>query len=266
MQTAEDLESFLAGAVRSPAGERADGTVEPPELEAPDIHLLAEDGAAVFNLSLPLDVWLEAVRKTQVPREFRRHIALTGFTRALLINSALAGEFAQTVADLSPADTSAMRKYLAAAPDARLNEGLFWLLHRPGIRPEVREGLLRAAGDAQIDDYRDNWWPVPRTFWSRSPPDLPFLSLQQKHQAVAEARQIADLGSARLLLATAVVAWANDQPNDPRLPEALALTVRMSRYSFPDPAADRLVQKAFEILHQRFPRSTWAKQSPYWFK
>ena len=274
MQTAETLDEFLAGAIRLPMGSISDVELEELPAEEKNHRLLGDDAARVFDSSLPIDVWLQAVKPTHLPVDLRKHLAQTGFVRAFLLKNPLAADFAQIVAQLSPDDAASMRRFIAATqPDDRFYEGLFWLLHRPGIGLDARGGFLRSEADQKIDSYRDNWWLSQKekdelqkdSHWPLVPP-LSFLSAQQKKQGNEEARELAGFGSARLFFATQVLAWAQAHPDDPRLAEALAMTIRVSRYSHEDPTASTNVERAFNVLHQRFPASTWAKQTPYWFK
>jgi hypothetical protein len=59
-----------------------------------------------------------------------------------------------------------------------------------------------------------------------------------------------------------VLAWADAHPKDPRSPEALYWLIHVTRYG---QSHNHLSHRAFDILHQRYPTSTWAKKTPYYF-
>jgi len=63
-----------------------------------------------------------------------------------------------------------------------------------------------------------------------------------------------------------VLEWANANPNDQRVPEALHLAVRATRYGGSDKKTGSWSKSAFEMLHQKYPHSEWTKKTPYWFK
>jgi hypothetical protein len=51
-------------------------------------------------------------------------------------------------------------------------------------------------------------------------------------------------------------------PRDPRAPEALYWLTEVSRYGH---GHDRSSYRAFKLLHERYPGSSWAKQSKYFY-
>ena len=62
------------------------------------------------------------------------------------------------------------------------------------------------------------------------------------------------------------VEWAEKNPADKRAPEALHLAVKATRYGCTDKETGRWSKAAFDLLHQRYPNSGWAKETKYWFK
>ena len=59
-----------------------------------------------------------------------------------------------------------------------------------------------------------------------------------------------------------VLAYAKAHPTDPRSPEALYWLGHVARYGY---SHDNLSKSAFDLLHQRYPTSTWAKQTKYYY-
>ena len=146
-------------------------------------------------------------------------------------------------------------------------------------------GVGRLTPLAQIDSYRDNWW-CGRGSEMTTPPmnesgesdanELkkrvaavgvpPFVTDAQKAIATDEIQQLAALGTAPNYLARQAVVWANASANDPRVPEALHLAVRSTRYGCADAQTGALSKAAHGLLHKRYPRSPWTQKTPYWFK
>jgi hypothetical protein len=62
-----------------------------------------------------------------------------------------------------------------------------------------------------------------------------------------------------------VIEWSKQNPRDPRVPEALHLAVRATRYGQADPETTNYSRAAYTLLHRRYPGSPWAKKTPYWF-
>jgi hypothetical protein len=66
-------------------------------------------------------------------------------------------------------------------------------------------------------------------------------------------------------LCSASIAWARSHPRDLRVPEALHLAVRATHYGRTDKASGGYSQEAFKLLHSRYPDSTWAQKTTYWY-
>jgi hypothetical protein len=70
-----------------------------------------------------------------------------------------------------------------------------------------------------------------------------------------------------------VIDYAKSNPADPDVPEALALTVRGTRYACTewgtnaDNAAENsaVSKAAFRLLHTKYPQSPWTAKTPYYY-
>jgi len=93
-----------------------------------------------------------------------------------------------------------------------------------------------------------------------------FLTARDREEAAQESRQLVDLGRAPDYLSKEAIAWAERRPSDPRAPEALALAVRSTRWGCTDKETGQYSKAAFDLLHGRYPKSTWAQKTNYWFK
>jgi hypothetical protein len=56
--------------------------------------------------------------------------------------------------------------------------------------------------------------------------------------------------------------YALAHPKDPRAPETLYWLIHVTRWG---PSRDHLGHRAFSLLHARYPKSSWAKRSPYYY-
>jgi hypothetical protein len=60
------------------------------------------------------------------------------------------------------------------------------------------------------------------------------------------------------------VLWAKAHPDDSRVPEALHLAVRTTRYTN-GAHTTTFPKQAFVLLHTRYPKSPWTAATPYWY-
>jgi hypothetical protein len=90
-----------------------------------------------------------------------------------------------------------------------------------------------------------------------------------KASATVAARQFAALqalGTGPNYFCRMAIEWTEKNPNDPRSPEALHLAVRSTRYGCTDKETGRWSKAAYDLLHRRYPNTTWARNTKYWFK
>jgi hypothetical protein len=240
MALARNFDEFLRYAPRRPVAEMTD-EVQPADTKEDDLD---EDAAGVFNLNLPVTHLKQAQASTLLPNHVRQELGRVIFVRTLMLS------------DAPPFDQ------------------VFRLLHSPGMQLNVQPGYGRNTKEVdQIDNYRDNWWcsaDLPNAP-NREPPkagvsEAPFLSAADRQQAAGEAAKLRAAGGAPDWLGAQTLAFAQGHPQDPRVPEALYLVVRATRYGCTDDKTGDFSKRAFDLLHGHYSTSEWAKKTPYWFK
>jgi hypothetical protein len=99
------------------------------------------------------------------------------------------------------------------------------------------------------------------------PADTDFLTAEQRAAGEKEALQIesAEPWRATYLLKESI-GWARTHPDDPRVPRALHLAVTASRYRETDSDTGKYSKEAFDMLHQKYPKSDWTPRTRYWYK
>jgi hypothetical protein len=240
------------------------------------------DAAHAFNEQFPLSVLKEAVKSNALPAGPRGDLAQATWLRAALLgDTKTADELAPILAKLLPEAAELLIKYLSTTEaEEKKFAAIYAWLKTPGLEPVVDTGLGREAPLHQQDVYRDNWWCgssyVPTTpeenrevvqFTATTTAPAPrFLSAAEVAQGEREAQSLRTLGAAPNYISREVIQWANSHPTDPRVPEALHLAVRTTRYGCTDKESPRWSKAAFDVLHRKYPTSTWAKKTPYWFK
>ena len=118
----------------------------------------------------------------------------------------------------------------------------------------------------RIEPTRENWW-IPAKPRVAPPNDIPlFLNAADRKIAAVEWKTLAAIPSGVDWLGALTLAFAAAHPDDPRVPEALHLVVRASRYSIPGEHTAGFSYRAFTLLHRRYPDTEWAHKTPYWFR
>jgi hypothetical protein len=291
MTLAQNLVEFLQNAQRVPAGysDDSDGRELPDEEgsakdAAKDKKLLFDlDAADVFNKLMPVAIMRDAARGKTLAPNLRGDIAQAAFVRAALIDD---HETATQAAVLLQEMHPEMKEFLAGyqratTPEARRFAAAYLSLKFPGLRPYVSTGFGRSTEVQEIDSYRDNWWctePPASMSGSASqgedeegkpkPKPVTLPEFLRPSQALG-ARQFAAvqaLGTAPNYLCRIAIEWTEKNPADPRAPEALHLGVRSTRYGCTDKETGRWSKAAYDLLHRRYPNTTWARNTKYWFK
>jgi tetratricopeptide (TPR) repeat protein len=230
-----------------------------------------EDSVNVLNRQVPLAMLLEAATSPKLPPNLRRSVALAAWTRSVVLED---GDAAAKVAPLLP---EPLRKMAGTGVDFQAN---FAILRNPGLRPYLEPGASRLVNFNELDVFRDNWWCKrwERRMSIETPkseviPVVPFLTKEEASAGVEEAQRVQQVESSVAFLGQHVVDYAQEHPEDPQVPEALAMVVRAGHYACQDyepnsrgPSASTAVSKAaFQILHRRYPKSPWTAKTPYYY-
>lgn len=292
MQLARTLPEFLTYAPRVPAA--LSWNDDGRELPADDETVSTEmkdlkgqprfdyDAGLALNQQIPLAILKEAAKNTTLPVSLRRDLAQAVWLRAAILgDTKTANELAPILSVLVPELSTLLNAYLSATTaDAKRFSAIYAWLKFPGLEPVVDFGIGRRIPLQQQDSYRDNWWcnpsyrPAgdedesegPLSFTSQHDLFPLFLSPAEKAVAEGEWARLVQPGAAPNYIAQQVTQWAAKTPGDPRVPEALHLAVLTTRYGCPDEQSGRWSKAAFDLLHRKYPNSTWARKTPYWFK
>ena len=92
------------------------------------------------------------------------------------------------------------------------------------------------------------------------------LGATEKAAADAQWNELWHLGPAPNDFGKVVLQWAAAHPSDSRLPEALALVVRATRYGCNTGETAQFSKQAFTLLQRKYPNSDWAKKTPHWYE
>jgi hypothetical protein len=264
-QGAEDLQG-QCNAKAHAVNEQADC----PELKQPQFD---DDAVTVLNQQTPINLLIEAANSTSLPANLRQFIAVSTWTRTILL---------QDSASAAKLTTSLPKEIRDTAGSSIGFPADLAILRNPGIRPYLESGIPRVASFSYFDQLRDNWWCKPwgdrPSFDQAAPKPLPipdFLPADVLARANVEYQQLQQMPDSVSVIGQRVVDYAKDHPDDPRVPEALALTVRASHYACetwdPHRSADArsaytpVSKAAFELLHRNYPKSPWALKTRYYY-
>ena len=280
MMLAASLQDFLRDAQREPAGFSAneDGREIPEDDKsatetAQGAKLFFDsDAANIFNRGMPMATFGEAAQSKTLAPNLRRDVAQAAFMRAALLDDrATANQAGTTVATIIPELQEFVSAYQrATTPDARRFAAAYMALKFPGLRPYVTVGLNRSTAISEIDSFRDNWWCADSPAAYDGTPQNKAITPPQflKSAQTAAARELGALtalGAGPNYLCQMAINWGTKNPNDPRVPEALHLAVKSTRYGCTDKSTGRWSKAAFDLLHRQYPNTSWAKETKYWF-
>jgi hypothetical protein len=292
MKLATTLDEFLTDATRVPAALswNDDGRELPVTSEETSDETKQKigkpffdvDAAHVINDSLPLSILKEAAKSNILPAGPRNDLIQATWLRAALLgDTKTADELAPLLAQVVPPMSELLKSYqLSSDPNEKRFSAIYAWLKTPGLEPVVDAGVGRESPLYEQDQYRDNWWcgsayspataeenreVLQFTAVTTAPPP-PFLSAQDADKGAKERAALAKFGASPNYIAQQVIQWANAHADDSRVPEALHLAVKTTRYGCTDKDSPRWSKAAFDLLHRKYPNSSWAKKTPYWFK
>jgi hypothetical protein len=294
MMLATSLSDFLNHAPRVPAALSWNDDGREVPSDADDVGeenkkligkpLFDNDTAKVLNTQFPLSVMKEATADQSLPTHLRKDLTQATWIRAVLLGEyKTADELVPTLKALAPELSAGLDSYLKATQaDDKRYTALYCWLKSPGIEPVVDVGIGRESSLEQQDTYRDNWWCASSftpgedqadgeesektSFTSSVLPAPVFLTAAQKAAASKEWAALQALGTIPNYLCKQAIQWATKNPTDPRVPEALHLAVNATRYGCTDKETGRWSKAAFDLLHRKYPTTSWAKKTKYWFK
>jgi hypothetical protein len=205
-----------------------------------------------------------------LPQPLRARIAGAAWIRAALLDQPETGRAAaDLLAKLVPATGDMAARYVrAATPAERRHVALVAAVAfglSAGLDMEAQPVTRTAAGDATASawcSFKPDRYDLPTGFVWRLPatPELGDTAARR-----AELGRLEQLKTATGTLGDDVLQWAETHPADPELPWLLHVVVMSTRGGCLDKDAPALSRKAHALLHKRWPRSEWARATPYFY-
>ena len=244
-------------------------------------HLTPDAAATFFSEAVPLSRFTDAKMLAALDPRMRKEVVLAGWTRAVVLGQ---WEDEKALEPLVASVAEALKDDLERLkarqePEARKLAAVVLLLRAPGMSPYVRP--YRTEFPRSYDLCGPDGW-CPREPVNDSGdcdagtrPCAPrFFTPEENETAGKENRALPALGSAPELLMRFVLDYAKQHPDDPLVPEALARSVTTARYthgvcgSYDEARRVRreLARQAFQLLHRKYPKSSWAEGTPYYYR
>jgi hypothetical protein len=227
--------------------------------------------SAQYLDTMPLDLLLQVVQSPALPQEARNKFARNVWMRAVLLGRHdVAQSLDAFVQDPSlfpgnPAHETVVewvKQYESAAtPEEKQFAALFLLQHQLAVGY-----TMESAGEWCANPYAFSEDSAPYSLPPR--PALPsamFLTEAQRKQAAAEQEALDHVDSQANYYAKTATDFALKHPDDPRVPEALSRAVKNTRMNCNNARTEELSKQAFDLLHNRYPATSWAKNTKYWF-
>jgi hypothetical protein len=243
------------------------------------------DGAMILDTDAPVAVQAKLAASTALPENMRHDLALAVFTRAVILGrDDTTRSMVEIRAKAFPQYESDWQRYRdASAGDERKFAAALLLLRFPAAEPWVEDNLGYTYKRDVIGSYAQRWWSpqsletdnqVATAYFSGPCPDscaLPgwfgppaFVSESDRRAAADElARILQQAPSAADYLGGIVLDWAKAHDDDPRVPEALHLVVRLTQYG--DAGNSGVSRRAYNLLRTSYPNNSWTKKTPFWY-
>jgi len=235
-------------------------------------YLIDKKVKQLFNESLSLKKWVEISLTNDIfPPEIIKQIRLTTFLRAILLDEF---EAARSIAEILASNDSVLKEDLSnflgakSYDEKKFSTAIFFLKYSRlshMLDERLDEILIEKASVKERDIYGDNWWCD--TYYKQYDINglTKFISSEDAEVAKSENQKIYEI-IAPNYLSEIVIDYALKNPNDSRVPEALHSTVMLTRHArCGDSKTTSFSQRAFQVLHDRYPNNYWTKQTPYWY-
>lgn len=255
------------------------------QLEETYASLLPWDDRSIFddatvdilNWHFPMETLRQAARDPALPDYQRRQLVLAIWTRAILLREdEVASAIAPDVIEFAPEMKAAFKSYLEARTRSeKEHAALFILLQFPSLSPLITGGLPEFTTAEESSYYfESSWWCTPeQTEYNRDGDEVPkavskptFLTAEELEAARKERAALIAIGDGNRHLGKRVIQWAEDSPDDPRLPEALFIAAKANesyKYGCQSWANDQdTLVTIMKILEERYPNSPWTDKLP----
>jgi hypothetical protein len=265
--TARSLDELLAQTLAHPAGvDDGDEWGIIPAVGREKILGPFPAAAQALSFELPTARLVEAARSEKIPPNLRLTLLVATYVRAgLLEDRAAAAALAPLVKKQAPLLAKHVDRIEGAASEPqRRFELLYALATMQELSPLVPTWRTLQPTKTGLGGFEHWWCQVAEPPKGNAPAPVAFETAAEWAAARQEWQRLRALGSGATFLNTALADLA-PQIADARLAEALHVAVASSRRECRDNRTTAAAKRAFVILHKRFPKSDWARQTKRYY-
>ena len=222
--------------------------------------------------SFPLDLLVQASQNPALTDQIKNQILRNIWMRAVLLNrhdvaqkldSQVLPAAGGTPPGIKPEYLADLLKQYetAAAPEEKQFAAVFFLQHQYAFGYDMGTAQPWCAS-------LSGPWHEEATYNAAAPfvPASPaFLTPEQIKQAAAERATLDAADSQANYYVQVVLEFAQKHPDDPRVPESLSRAVKNTDRNCNNSRTSALSKKAFTLLHNKYPTTSWAKNTKYWY-
>lgn len=232
------------------------------------------DSTTFLNSSVPLSLLSTIPNTPSISAKLRADSLQSLWVRSFILKdsrslSNITPKLKTAIPSLSPLLSNYEK---ASSAEEKTFAGSLMILKNPGMRPALSMAYGRRTPIDKIDDYQDNWWsandfaaPIDAAKLKINAQMSAVLSASEKAAAAAETAKLIANGTPTVYLGQNAISWAKSHPQDPRVPEALALTVKASKFADRNEATSKISKDAFTLLHSKYPKNPWTAKTKYYY-
>jgi TolA-binding protein len=222
--------------------------------------------------SFPLDLLVQASQNSALTDQIKNQIARNIWMRAVLLDrhdvarksdQQVLPSLGATPPGIKPELVADLLKQYetAATPEEKQFAAVFYLQHQYAFGYEMGTTQPWCAS-LSGPWHEETTYTTAKPFVPASPA---FFLLEQIKQAGAERAILDATDSQANYYAKVVIEFAEKHPDDPRVPESLSRAVKNTDRNCNNSRTSALSKKAFVLLHNNYPNTSWAKNTKYWY-
>ena len=227
------------------------------------------DAVSIFNNALPLDTLAQTAQSKALPAPLSQSVAMMTWVRAVLLKND------RVAAQMLPLLPQKLQQQTGRGVGFHPQMAV---LRNPGLRPFLDPGVQRSASWDFVESFADNWWCQNwNTIYNSSAApvtaqSVAFITPAMRSAADKETTSLLALGSADDYLGSQVLEYARTHPDDPDIPEALYLTLRMIRYGCyhassendankQDDKVASIAREVGALMRRRYATNPWTRKA-----
>lgn len=229
--------------------------------------------SAHFLDALPLDVLVDALDNQNLADAEKVKFVRNAWIRAVILGrhdvaQSLDAQAFRAGVYQNPMSSDVVDKLVkeyeaASTPEEKQFAAVFLMQHQYAFGYDMGSVDAWCASPRGFDDAAGYWRETQKPAIPLGPP--PFLTEAQRAQAQKEQSTLDHADSQANYYTRVVLEFAEKHPDDPRVPEALSRAVKNTRMNCNNNRTGDLSERAFNLLHKRYPNTTWAKNTKHWF-